>query len=182
MVKSIIRNRVRKILDEQIQDSYQLFYSSLLDLLYILYFMIGGIVLMLFAHLAVWPIAAIIIYIVAAYLFGTYRNHCFALAHNKLYVVNGRKPFIKSISIGLSEIKQIKIGTNKHPFLDRIFIIPSNVFVEIILKNNVSKIYYTNVEFKGDVKVGDLSLEDFQIALMELGIVVSMEKGDDLYD
>jgi hypothetical protein len=182
MVNSIIRNRVHKILDKQIQGSYQLFYSSLLDQLYILYFMVGGIVLMLFAHLAIWPIAVIIIYIVTAYLFGTYRNHCFALTHDKLYVVNGRKPFIKCTSIGLSEIKEMKIGTNKHPFLDRIFIIPSNVFVEILLKNNNSKEYYTNVEFKEDVKVWDLSLEDLQVALMELGIVVSMEEKNELFD
>jgi hypothetical protein len=188
MIKSIIRNKVKGMLDDSISGNYTLYYSSFLGQLYILYILLAGIALMLVAHLSIWPIVAIIIYMLCAYLFGTFRNHCFALSNDKLWIINGRTPFVSLESIYLSEIKNVIIATNKNPILDRIFIMPSNVFVEVHLKNGKELLWYTNVLFNEDYPDdksfldGALTLDDFSKELTSFVIPVHIEMDNILYD
>jgi hypothetical protein len=177
-MRQMIRNKVADVLLKQVQEPYELFYSSLLDQLYILYIALAGAVLLLFAHLSLWPVLALLVYLVAGYLFGAYRNYSFALTSQTLYCINGRKPFVKRQSIALADIKEVSIRINEHPILDRIFIIPSNICVHIYLQNGEEQKYYTNIDYAADCKEDELSLEQFIDAIFKRGIKASLEEQD----
>jgi hypothetical protein len=173
IMKQQIRNKVKDILTEQHADNYKLYYSSLLDQLYVLYIIIIGIGFLLLAHLSIWPVIILLAYTIIAYLFGAYRNHSFAINESTLWIINGRKPFVKSRKIELVEIDKIIIGSNANAILDRIFIIPSNIYISIFTKNEIlCSTWYTNIDFAQDAKQGEKSMEDFMAEIQKLGISI----------
>jgi Ca2+/Na+ antiporter len=179
-MKHIIRNRVKHILDEQIAGNYTLFYSSMLHQLVVLYIAIIAIAFLLLAHLSIWPVLVLTVYILIAYLFGAYRNNSIAINADAIMIINARKPFMYQKKIEIHTIEQIIIGTNQHPILDRLFIIPSNLYIQILLKNKSQKTFYTNVDFASDTKPDDKSIEDLVGALQALHIPVLLQaKRDD---
>jgi hypothetical protein len=175
MIKQHIRKKIVDLLAQQTQNPYTLYYSSLLDQLYVLYILIGAIAFLLLAHLSVWPVALLIVFIMIAYLFGAYRNFSFAITATQLLVCNPRKPFVQSHSFLLSNVQSVQIGINQHPLLDRIFIIPSNVYVQIFFANNSYKTFYTNIDFATDAKQGEKTLEDFAAHLQQQNIAVHID-------
>jgi hypothetical protein len=181
-MKQSLRKKIANILSEARVEGYTLFYSSLLDQLYVLYILLGGTVLLLFAHLSIWPILVLLIYMVIAYLFGAYRNNSVAITASQLIIINGRTPFSSIRKINVVDISNVFIGRNLHPLLDRIFIIPSNVYVTISFINQSKATYYTNIDFADDAKQGQPSLEDLAQMLVSKGVTTVIEEKDDLYD
>jgi hypothetical protein len=170
MIKQHIRNKAKEILQEATQDAHSLYYSSLLDQLVVLYISLAAMGFLLLAHQSIWPIIILAAYIIIAYLFAAYRNFSFAITHNKIFIVNARKPFVQLQQFYLKDLQRVQIGTNQHPILDRLFIIPSNVYVQIFFQNSKSEVYYTNIDFENDAKQGEKTLENFAEHLKKVGI------------
>ncbi len=180
-MKQLLKNKTHTIIEEHGYANYNLFYSSLLDQLYVVYICIMASILLYFAQPLIWPILLLIFYFICAYLFGAQKNNSFALVENALLVINGRTPFANFDVFEFAAINAIHISSNKNP-LFRIFIIPSNTYVQITDAFNKEHKYYTNLDFEEESKDKEKCLEALAHNLNIKGVRTTIDIPNFLFD
>lgn len=128
----------------------------------------------LFFVVGIW-LLLLLPYLLAAYLVNARHSCSFALSEGKCIVINPNPPFRKFVTIDLEDIVSVEIGESrkKWPVLFTLF---GDNYVEIKTGKETRRFYCAYLEQDAfDENFTEKTIEDFQYALEQCGIPVSID-------